>query len=107
MPINRRRHRMFVTRNTEYHLRLDECVGVRDLETGKWQRHHAALRLRAVQLPPMGHDRRWVGRRLQFWGRNQDVVTSPVLDVGRPQREVLTHYVSLEQSGLIEAAARA
>lgn len=101
MPINRRRHRMFVTRNTEYHLRLDECVGVRDLQTGKWQRHHAALRLRAIRLPPMGHDHSWVGRRLQFWGSDKDVVTSPVLDVGRPEREVLPHYVSLERSGLI------
>lgn len=105
MPINRRRHRMFVTRNTEYHLRLDECVGVRDLETGAWQRHHAALRLRAIQLPPMGHDHSWVGRRLQFWGAGQDVVTSPVVEVARPEPESLPLYVSLERSGLIAAAA--
>lgn len=95
---------MFVTRNTEYHLRLDECVGVRDLGTGAWQRHHAALRLRAIQLPPMGHDHCWLGRRLQFWGAGQDVVTSPVVDVARPEREVIMRYVSHEQSGLIAPA---
>lgn len=94
---------MFVTNNTEYHLRLDQCVGVRDLSTGAWQRHHAALRLRAIQVPPMGHDHSWLGRRLQFWGGGQDVVTSPVVDVGRPERDVLPRYVSQEQSGLIAA----
>jgi len=96
---------MFVTRNTEYHLRLDECVGVRDLQTGDWQRHHAALRLRAIQLPPMGHDEKWVGRRLQFWSSDKDVVTSPVVEVARPERDVLVRYVSLERSGLISTAA--
>lgn len=94
---------MFVTRNTEYHLRLDECVGVRDLETGVWQRDHAALRLHAIQLPPIGHDHSWVGRRLQFWGRGTDVVTSPVLDVGRPEQDDILRYLSREQSGLIAA----
>ncbi|MCX4242779.1 hypothetical protein [Paraliomyxa miuraensis] len=103
MPINRRRHRMFVTNNTEYHLRLDECVGVRDRETGAWHRHHAALRLRAIQIPPMGHDHCWIGKRLQFWGAGQDVVTSPVVEVGRPDRDVLPRYVSLELAGTIAA----
>ena len=103
MPINRRRHRMFVTRNTEYHLRLDECVGVRDLETGAWQRDHAALRLRAIQLPPVGHDSSWVGKRIQFWGSGKDVVTSTVIDVARPEPEDVERYVSREQSGLIAA----
>lgn len=102
MPENRRRHRMFVTKNTEYHLRLDQCVGVRDRDSGAWHRHHAALRLRAIQVPPMGHDDRWLGRRLQFWGSQADVVTSPVMEVARPERECLPRYVSLEQSGLIE-----
>lgn len=95
---------MFVTRNTEYHLRLDECVGVRDLVTGTWLRDHAALRLRAIQLPPMGHDHGWLGRRLQFWGGGKDVVTSPVVEVGRPERDDVVRYISREQSGLIAAA---
>jgi hypothetical protein len=102
-PINRRRHRMFATRNTEYHLRQDECVGVRDLETGHWLRDHAALRLRAVQLPPTGHDHHWLGRRIQFWGSSTDVVTSPVLRVGRPELTCVESYVSRSCAGTIEA----
>lgn len=98
---------MFVTENTEYHLRFDECVGVRDRDSGTWHRHHAALRLRAIQVPPMGHDHAWVGRRLQFWSRDKDVVTSPVVEVARPQRECLPRYVSLESSGLIEPSSAA
>lgn len=94
---------MFVTKNTEYHLRLDEVVGVRDIETGQWKRHHAALRMHAIQIPPMGHDHSWVGKRLQFWGNDTDVVTSPVVEVARPARECLPRYVSLERSGLINA----
>lgn len=101
MSLNRRRHRLFVTRHTEYHLRADECVGVRDLETGTWQRDHAALRLRALKLPPTGHDHVWLGQRIQFWGSNTDVVTSPVVAVGRPQRECLESYVSLASAGSI------
>ena len=61
------------------------------------------LRLRAIQLPPMGHDYSWVGKRLQFWGSGKDVVTSPVIDVARPERDDLERYVSREQSGLIAA----
>ncbi|MFO0637423.1 MAG: hypothetical protein U0168_31745 [Nannocystaceae bacterium] len=101
MSLNRRRHRLFVTRNTEYHLRADECVGVRDRETGQWLRDHAALRLRALKLPPAGHDHVWLGQRIQFWGSNTDVVTSPVVAVGRPPRESIDHYVSLMRAGAI------
>ena len=31
---DRRKHVLYVTQNTEYHLRNDRCVGVRDLWTG-------------------------------------------------------------------------
>jgi len=97
----RRRHRVFSTRFTEYHLRDDECVGVRDIQSGDWSRDHAALRLRAVQIPPMGQDRLWVGRRLQFWGRYADVLTSPVQATGRPQRSFVEGYISKVVSGEI------
>ncbi|MCA9694943.1 MAG: hypothetical protein R3A51_10100 [Nannocystaceae bacterium] len=97
----RRRHRVFATRFTEYHLRDDQCVGVRDRESGKWVREHAALRLRAVDVPERGHDRTWIGRRLQFWGSHADVLTSPVVEIGRPERPVVDFYVSQEVSGEI------
>ncbi|MCA9662188.1 MAG: hypothetical protein KC486_27870 [Myxococcales bacterium] len=102
-PKDRRRHRVFATKFTEYHLREDECVGVRDRESGAWFRDHAALRLRAIQLPQMGDDPRWVGRRIQFWGRLADVVTSPVVEVGRPERWAVGNYISQAVSGEIAA----
>jgi hypothetical protein len=102
--INRRRHRLFVTRHTEYHLRADECVGVRDRDSGQWLRDHAALRLRAIRLPPNGHDVQWVGRRIQFWGLGTDVVTSPVVSIGRPPKDSLERYISNACAGEIVAA---
>ena len=100
-PTNRRRHRLFTTRHTEYHLRDDECVGVRDLDTGRWLRRHAALRLRALGLPPLGHDHAWIGRRIQFWGSAADVLTSTVIEVARPPRESVPWYVSQLRAGEI------
>ncbi|HFE45559.1 MAG TPA: hypothetical protein ENJ18_08695 [Nannocystis exedens] len=100
---NRRRHRVFATKFTEYHLREDECVGVRDRESGSWFRNHAALRLRAIQVPPQGQDPRWLGRRIQFWGRLADIVTSPVVEVGRPERWAVENYVSQARSGELVA----
>ncbi|HTJ85502.1 MAG TPA: hypothetical protein VL400_27480 [Polyangiaceae bacterium] len=42
----RRRHRLVVTRNTEYHLKDDVCVAVRDRGSKKWQEGHLAVSLR-------------------------------------------------------------
>lgn len=100
---NRRQHRMFETQHTEYHLRLDECVGVRDKSSGEWYRDHPALRLHAIQIPTMDGDSEWLGRRLQFWGEFDDVTTSPVIRVQRPARESLDGYVSLARAGEIAA----
>jgi hypothetical protein len=91
-----------LTKRTEYHLRGDECVGVRDRKTGIWILDHAALRLRALTVPPMGQGHRWIGHRLQFWGSNTDVLTSPVIDVFRPDREAVTVYVSQSRAGGFE-----
>lgn len=104
-PKNRRRHRVFATKHTEYHLRVDEVVAVRDRTTGEFQRKHAALRLRAIQLPPIGAEAEWIGRRLQFWGYAMDVVTSPVVEVMRPALGAVAHYVSAVCSGEIAEAA--
>ncbi len=104
MGIDRRRHRLFMTRHTEYHLRSEECVGVRDRESGAWQREHAALRLHAMRVPPLGEDGTWIGERLQFYGNNMDVVTSPITAVGRPARKNLPNYVTLAVAGTISVS---
>lgn len=97
----RRRHRVFFTRHTEYHLRDAECVGVRDRASGAWVAKHAALRLHALAIPESEDGRDWVGQRIQFWGRATDVVTSPVMAVGRPRVEEVIDYVSQARAGEI------
>ena len=99
MSADRRRHRVFVTRHTEYHLRGDECVGVRDRHSKLWLLDHAALRLRAVSLPPAHESLMHVGQRIQFWGKSSDVLTSPVLTVERPERTDVGAYVSQARAG--------
>ena len=42
----RRRHRVYVTKNTEYHFRDGFCVAVRDRRTGEFLHGHLALRRR-------------------------------------------------------------
>lgn len=102
--LERRRHRVFLTRNTEYHLRGDECVGVRDRGSGLWLCDHPALRMRALRLPQVRDSAHWVGRNLRFWGRDNDVVTSRVLDVERPRPDCLPAYVSAARAGTIVAS---
>lgn len=101
MSVDRRRHRVFFTRHTEYHLRDVECVGVRDRGTGTWIVDHPALRLHAVALPELPDSSAWIGQRIQFWGRATDVLTSPVVGVGRPQLEEVVDYVSQARAGMI------
>jgi hypothetical protein len=101
MAEDRRRHRVFFTRHTEYHLRDDECVGVRDRESGEWRIDHAALRLRALALPELPSTTEWVGLRIQFWGRQTDVLTSPVVAVGRPRLDEVPAYISQARAGMI------
>ena len=101
MSADRRLHRVFFTRHTEYHLRGDECVGVRDRNSGMWLKDHAALRLRALRLPSMRRSEEWIGRRIQFWGSRTDVLTSPVVAVGRPEIFEVGSYVSQARAGSI------
>ena len=101
MAEDRRHHRVFFTKHTEYHLRDDECVGVRDRESGQWLIDHAALRLRALSLPEVPESAAWIGQRIAFWGQATDVLTSPVIAVGRPQLEQVPAYVSQARAGVI------
>jgi hypothetical protein len=101
MSADRRRHRIFYTKHTEYHVRGDECVGVRDRGSGLWLLDHKAIRLRALRLPAIGDAAAWIGRRIQFWSRHMDVLTSEVVAVGRPERSNVGAYVSQAAAGEI------
>ncbi len=97
---DRRIHRVFVTRNSEYHVRRRVCVGVRDRRTGDWLKNHLALRstvsgglrfhnngaISASDGMPS------VGESLFFIASGRDLITSPVLSVERPNTGVVARY---------------
>ena len=96
----RRIHRIYVTRNREYHVRRDVCIAVRDLATGRWLHQHAALYHRvagALCLTDGGCTIRAAlprpGESLVFTGSG--TVTTPVLRVERPARAVVELYAKL------------
>lgn len=103
MPYNgpdRRIHRVFVTRNTEYHVRRDTCVGVRDRQTGMWLQRHFALSLPvagAIKFFESGAmnantELPQVGESMYFEDSGRDLVTSCVVSVERPGVEVVAQY---------------
>jgi hypothetical protein len=97
---DRRIHRVFVTRNTEYHVRQSTCVAVRDRESGQWLGTHFALAqpiagairffesggLAATPGLPQ------VGESMYFEKAGRDLVTSSVISVERPRAEVVQKY---------------
>ena len=93
----RRIHKVLVTRNTEYHMRSERCIAVRNIQSGAWQHHHKALgtTLRGCLVantsggyvfcetfPKPGH-------RIYF---ANDVCTSPVHTICRPERYIVECY---------------
>jgi hypothetical protein len=98
----RRRHRVYVTRNTEYHFRDGFCVAVRDRRTGDFLHGHLALQRRVHGglkffegggiAPNAGEPR--AGESLYFASEGRDLVTSPLESVERPPREVVQAYPS-------------
>jgi hypothetical protein len=98
----RRRHRVYVTRNTEYHFRDGFCVAVRDRRTGEFLQGHLALH-RRVQgglkffdnggIAPNAGDPQ-PGESLYFASDGRDLVTSPLEGVERPHRAVVSGYPS-------------
>lgn len=96
----RRRHKMYVTRNTEYHFRENVCVAVRDRRSGTWMPAHMALRRRlggavrymtnGVPVPSLGEPK--IGEALFFDDDGRDLVTSSVCAVERPPKTLVVSY---------------
>ena len=96
----RRRHRVYVTKNTEYHFRDGYCVAVRDRRTGEFLHGHLALRrrvhggikfyLNGAIVPNPGDPR--PGEALYFATDGRDLVTSPLEAVERPSKEIAAAY---------------
>jgi hypothetical protein len=96
----RRRHRAYFTRNTEYHFRDEVCVGVRDRRTREWLPGHLALRrplFGSIQFfmngslsPHPGEPR--LGEALFFADGGRDLITSPLERIERPAKRVVAEY---------------
>lgn len=97
---DRRIHRVFVTRNTEYHVRRDTCIGVRDRQTGMWLQKHFALNLPvagAIRFFDTGAMRAnpgmpQIGESIYFEAAGRDLVTSSVVSVERPAVDMVAQY---------------
>jgi hypothetical protein len=99
----RRRHRVYVTRNTEYHFRDGFCVAVRDRKSGDFLQGHLALRRRiqgslrfhtsGAIVPNAGEPE--AGEALCFAQGERDLVTSPLEAVERPARDLVLAYPDL------------
>ncbi len=98
--VERRRHAMYVTRNSEYHFRDGLCVAVRDRASGEWLSGHIALH-RSISgslkvypngavLPNLGAP--LLGESLFFATGGRDLVTSPLLVVARPSKNIVDGY---------------
>jgi len=103
----RRRHRVYVTHNTEYHIRDRRCVAVRDRRTGEFLQGHLAIDrsiagglkffMNGGIAPNLGEPR--PGESLYFASEGRDLVTSPLESVERPPREVVLEYPQPGESG--------
>jgi hypothetical protein len=97
---DRRKNRVFVTKNTEYHLQGERCVAVRDRHSGKWLPSHLAIGRRlsggvhfhknGTAMPVVeGPD---LGEALYFADDGRELITSAVCGLERPSRESLASY---------------
>jgi hypothetical protein len=96
----RRIHRVYVTRNTEYYFRSDVCVAVRDRRTGRWLDAHLAIRRKlaggvrfhhnGVAVPSCDSPR--IGEALYFDDEGRELITSVLASIDRPEKRVVESY---------------
>ena len=96
----RRRHRVYVTRNTENHFRDGFCIAVRDRRSGDFLPGHLAVKRRlhgglkffpnGAIVPNPGDPR--PGEALYFAAEGRDLVTSPLERVERPAKVLVEAY---------------
>jgi hypothetical protein len=99
--VERRRHRMFVTGNTEYHVKDDICVGIRKIGDGTWITKAKALKARLVgginsisEILYASPSFPTVGQSLLFINdEGEDIVTTKVTHIVRPPMEAVRYYL--------------
>lgn len=96
----RRRRRVYVTRNTEYHFQDEVCVAVRDLRTRRWLQAHLAVNRKLTSglrvnrggtALPTGEPPS-IGDSLYFGDEERDLITSVLCAIERPSRDVIAEY---------------
>ncbi len=106
----RRHNQVLVTRNSEYHCRDGSCVAVRDRNTGAFDPEHPAIGKKMTGGMLMASDGRIAqvsppehlldGERLCFSScdgdLDHDIITSPLVAVERPPKDVAERYVQLQ-----------
>jgi hypothetical protein len=96
----RRRHKLYVTKNTEYHVRDGIVVAVRERGQEDWDVKHSAVglaicgRIESGTYAPIEGDPT-PGDRLYLAAGDDDVVTSTVIAVERPAREAVASYPAI------------
>lgn len=95
----RRIHKVYVTRNTEYHVRRNVCVAVRDRKSGRWVEGHMAIRKRlegSLRFHEHGVSPNTkepnIGDSIYFRTGERDLITSKLELVGRPEKVVVQSY---------------
>jgi hypothetical protein len=96
----RRQHRVYVTRNTEYHFRGQTCVAVRDRKTGCFLPSHLAIQrtlsggvkyhANGCAVPSYAPPE--VGEALHFGEGGRELVTSLCSSIERPEQGVVDAY---------------
>ena len=100
---DRRRHKVFVTQNTEYHLRDDICVAVRDMQEGMWSKGSKLLSARLMGAVDSYHalssnrcsppER---GKYLLFMTEDGELLVTTRLEyIERPPKEAVQHYIAM------------
>ena len=96
----RRQHRAYVTRNTEYHFRNQVCIAVRDRRSGAWLSGHLALnrqlsagvRIAANGVPIPVSEEPAPGDALFFGSGGRELITSALCAIERPEKSVVQSY---------------
>lgn len=96
----RRQHRVYVTRNTEYHFRGQTCLAVRDRKTGHFLPSHLAIQrtlsggvryqANGSAVPSCAPPQ--VGEALYFGDDGRELVTSLCARIERPERRLVESY---------------
>src|SRR5262252_8240993 len=98
--LERRTRVVYVTRNTEYHFKAERCIAVRERATGSWLLTHPALNRkisgsirfnRNLEAYPTLEEPR-VGEGLLFASGGEDVVTTTLVSIARPEQATVGCY---------------